>query len=114
MVAMDKLTAALLVLKTNSDWAYDAKGRFRLEEAGSKILRKMDACVVKVIKETIKLIEISSTPTDFQQVDGRFGIKDALDQLKRLMTKYKGVGMFAAQYNSPEIFSKALRLLKSM
>lgn len=113
MAAMDKLTAALLVLKVECDWARAATGHRHLEVEGVKILPKMDTCAVKIIKETMKLIEASPTPTDFQQVDGIFGINDALDQLKRLMTKDKGVSEFAADCNSPEIFSKALRLVQT-
>ena len=73
----------------------------------------MDTCAVKIIKETIKTIEAAPTPTDFQPVDGIFGINDALDQLKRLMTKYKGASEFAADRNSPEIFSNALRIVRT-
>ena len=106
---MNKLTAALLVLNQFKDQTLDYKGRIRLEPVGAKIRRKMDICSLKLIKETIRLSEASSTTTAFQKLCG----VDVLHQLKLLMIKYKGCCMYSDPYNSVDVFSKAPKLVES-
>lgn len=101
--SIDRLTAALLVLKRGSDWTRDYKGRHGcLEEEGVDILRNMDKCAAKIILASSRM-----APT------AQLGLDDSLAQLKRLMTKYKEDPTFSSsdECDDYEVFSKALGLV---
>lgn len=111
-VEMEKLTAAILFLNEHRDWS--RRDQNRVQDGGVKILRKIDACSLKLIKETVELTWDSSTANAFHQSDGVFGIKDTVGQLKRLMIKCKESCWFVNDFKELDIFSRALRLVDSV
>ena len=127
--ALDGLTAALLNLIYNDDWSRDALGSAFVNRDCRKesvsILRKMDNCAVSAINAAN---EFTTAPTNETPAPvqlgagmGSFGLELAIEQLKRLMTKYKDeYGGFSENYYDfhgqfvhygHEPFSKALPLI---
>ena len=99
-------------LNGRGDWSH--RDRNRVQDDGVTILQKIDACALKLIKETVELTWDSPIANAFQQIDGVFAIKDTVDQLKRLVIKCKKCSLFLNDDKELNMFSRALRLVDSV